>query len=52
MLHAGPDTVLICGGAWEALPSWLRLSFGEVKKGTSVSKRREVVREIAEQVEG
>ena len=35
VLHAGEDTLITCGGAWEALPSWLRDSFGAVKKGAA-----------------
>lgn len=52
LLHAGPDSLVVCSGAWESLPSWLRVSFGQVKKGTSIAKRREVVREIREHLEG
>ena len=50
VLHAGKDTLLTCRGAWDALPSWLTESFGQVKKGTHVEKRREVVAEIREQL--
>ncbi len=50
VLHAGEDTLVTCKGAWEALPSWLQASFGEVKKGQPVAKRREVVREIRDEL--
>lgn len=52
VLHAGSETLVTCGGAWEALPSWLREAFGEVKKGKAMAERRQVVREIREQIEG
>lgn len=51
LLHAGADSLVLCCGAWESLPSWLRDSFGQVKKGTPVGKRREVVREIREHLQ-
>lgn len=44
--------MVVCSGAWDALPSWLQEAFGQVKKGQSLSKRREVVREIREHLEG
>ena len=50
VLHAGEDTLVTCKGAWDALPSWLQLAFGEVKKGQPFAKRREVVREIREEL--
>ena len=50
VLHAGEDTLITCGGAWEALPAWLRESFGEVRKGQPISKRQAVVREIRDQL--
>ena len=52
MLHAGPDTLITCRAAWDGLPGWLKESFGQVKKGEPVEKRREVVREIREHLEG
>lgn len=52
VLHAGADTLITCSGAWEALPSWLKESFGEVKKGQPIERRREVVREILDHLEG
>ena len=52
VLHAGEDTLITCSGAWEALPSWLKDSFGAVKKGQPIGKRREVVREIWDHLEG
>lgn len=51
VLHAGEDTLITCLGAWESLPVWLRESFGEVRKGQPVRKRREVVREMRDQLE-
>ena len=50
-LHAASDTVLVCEGAWKSLPSWLQ----EAHKGCAklgLAKRREVVREIGEQLSG
>lgn len=52
VLHAGEDTLVTCGAAWDALPSWLQEAFGQVKKGQPIAKRREVVREIREHLEG
>ena len=51
VLHAGEDTLITCSGAWESLPSWLQESFGQVRKGQPVSKRREVVEEIRSHLE-
>jgi hypothetical protein len=50
-LHAEDDTVLVCAGAWESLPQWLRDSF-ENAKGRGLGKRREAVTEIREHLEG
>lgn len=52
VLHAGEDTLVTCRAAWDSLPTWLRESFGEVKKGQPIEKRREVIREIREHLEG
>ena len=52
VLHAGEDTLVTCKGAWDALPSWLQLAFGEVRKGQPIEKRREVVQEIRDHLEG
>jgi hypothetical protein len=49
-LHAGSDTMLVCSGAWEGLPSWLKESFGDVRKNGGVEKRREVVAEIRDEI--
>lgn len=51
VLHAGVDTLVTCGDAWEALTSWLRESFGGARMGKPVVERQQVVREIREQLE-
>lgn len=49
-LHAGKETILVCSGIWEAVPSWLKESFGDVRKNGGIKKRREVVAEIREYI--
>lgn len=48
ILHAGKDTLILCAGNWERLPSWLKDGFKEAKK---LMKRREIVGEIREHLE-
>lgn len=50
-LHAGEDTILVCSGILEAVPSWLKEAFGDVRKNGGIKKRREVVAEIREYIE-
>lgn len=49
-LHAAEDTVMVCAGAWQGLPEWMRSSFKllEEKKGKNLTKRREIVQEIVD----
>lgn len=48
-LHAEEDTLIVCSGAWDSLPQWLRDAFTN-SKGKGIAKRREAVREIHEQL--
>ncbi len=51
-LHAEEETVIVCGGVWESLPKWLQDGWTLLdKKGKSLSKRRELVREMMEYFE-
>lgn len=50
-LHAEDDTVLICAGAWDSLPQWMRDAF-EHARGRGLEKRREAVTEIREHLQG
>lgn len=45
-LHAESETIIVCEGAWEALPKWMRDGFTEGKK--NLARRQEAVREITE----
>lgn len=50
-LHAGEDTIVVCKGAWDGLPKWMQDGIALLdKKGKSLSKRREVAREIMEEL--
>ena len=49
-LHAAENTILVCSGAFDSLPSWLTEEFKAAKKG-GLDKRREVVAEIREYLE-
>ncbi len=51
LLHAAADTLLVCGGAWESLPQWLRDAFEQAEK-KGLEKRREIVREIQDHLKG
>ena len=49
-LYAAEDTFILCGGAWESLPAWLKDAHKACEK-KGLAKRREVVREIREQLQ-
>lgn len=50
-LHAGEDTILVCSGVWDGVPSWIKEAFGDMRKNGGIKKRREVVAEIREYIE-
>lgn len=49
-LHAGENTIIVCSGAWEGLPEWMRNGFTMLKEAgkKGLEKRREMVGDIRE----